>query len=236
MANADVERYQNCAFFDVDETIITFKSMFVFHEFMCEHSGLLGRLLGGARHRRFMREVHRHLSEGQPREFINRLYYQQFQGRRQSDVTALIEQFYRWLHGTGRRVYNENTLNIIRDHKNNGVAVVLVSGSFIELLQPIADFLGADRILATRMEVVRGVYTGEILPPQMIGAGKASSVRNFLSAEAAASATSWAYGDHHSDIGMLEQVDHPNIVSTDPELIALAVQRGWGVVSPNPVS
>lgn len=220
------------AFFDVDETVVRFKSMFSFSEFWHRHVGPFAGLAGGWRHRRFLAYMKRQLELGRPREFINAAYYRGFAGRRPEVVGALVG---RWFEAVARMpggIYIPRTLEIIREHQRAGTRIAFVSGSFMELLKPIADDVGADRVLATRLEVAGGRYTGNIVPPQMIGAGKAAAVRGMLEREGIDPARAWAYGDHISDLAMLEQVGHPYIVSNDPQMVAISAERGWGLVNP----
>lgn len=220
------------AFFDVDETVIRFKSMFLFNEYYCKNVGVLPSLFGGLRHRIFMRLIQSYWRDGRSREFINALYYHRFKGRKRSTVRELSWRWYNAMRNEHQSIYNPAALNIIRRHQENRTKIVLVSGSFEELLEPIAEELGVDRVLATQLEVSRGRYTGKIVPPQMIGAGKALAVRTLLAAEGANRADAWAYGDHTSDIAMLEEVDHPTIVSSDKRMIEIAMERGWPIVDP----
>lgn len=224
--------YKKFAFFDVDETVVRFKTMFEFQRYYFSKTGLLPGVTGDYRYRKFVSEIDRHLRNGKPREFINTLYYKGFRGRKQSSVCELVRQWREDLKKSSEPIFVPATLDIIRRHQKEGTKIVLVSGSFIELLEPLAEELGAFKILATRLEVKNGRYTGNILPPQMIGAGKALALRRLLEEEGVSRSDAWAYGDHSSDVAMLEEVDHPAIVSRDPDMMALAANRGWELVDP----
>lgn len=221
------------AFFDVDETIIRFKSMFLFDQFYCMNAGFMPHLFGAGRHQALVSTVQDHLKAGRSREFINSLYYRNFKGRRQSTVRDLVARFYGWVaEKQGASIYFPAVRAIVDQHRQEGTRIVLVSGSFIDLLTPLAEELGVYRVLATTLEVQDDTYTGNIVPPQMIGVGKALAVRTLLAEEGASRAQAWAYGDHVSDVAMLEEVDNPIIVSRDPQMISLAAERGWGLVDP----
>lgn len=92
--------------------------------------------------------------------------------------------------------------------------------------------LGVRHILATRLEVREGRYTGEILPPQTIGAGKAQAVDTFLRARDCSPEWCYAYGDDVSDLPMLEAVGQPTVVSGGRKLKANARTMGWRVITP----
>ncbi|MGG7576146.1 HAD family hydrolase, partial [Streptomyces sirii] len=77
-------------------------------------------------------------------------------------------------------------------HRSQGLATVLVSGSFTACLGPIADHVGADRILCADLEVTDGRYTGEVLTT-MIGPAKAEHARTLLTTH------NWPPADCYAD-------------------------------------
>jgi phosphoserine phosphatase len=99
-----------------------------------------------------------------------------------------------------------------------------------EILEPLARELGVVHCLATRLEEHEGRYTGEIEGLQMIGQGKADAVRAFLATRGARAAECFAYGDHHTDVPMLEAVGHPVAVIGDPRLAEHARRERWEVL------
>ena len=58
-------------------------------------------------------------------------------------------------------VYDE-AVSLIEDHHLAGRDVIIVSTSGSEVVEPIGEMLGADKVVATRMEVADGKYTGGI--------------------------------------------------------------------------
>ncbi len=58
-------------------------------------------------------------------------------------------------------VYDE-AVTLIEEHRLAGRDIVIVSASGAEVVEPIGQLLGADRVIATRMEIVDGKYTGNI--------------------------------------------------------------------------
>ena len=58
-------------------------------------------------------------------------------------------------------VYDE-AVSLIEEHHAAGRDVVIVSTSGAEVVEPIGEMLGADHVIATRMAVEDGRYTGEI--------------------------------------------------------------------------
>jgi HAD superfamily hydrolase (TIGR01490 family) len=121
-------------------------------------------------------------------------------------------------------------VSALRAHRAAGDAVVLVSGSFLPCLAPVADDLGVTRVLCTQVTVAPlGTLTGAVEAP-MIGRAKADAVRATIAGLGLSAAACWAYGDHASDLEMLRAVGHPSVVGDDPVLIGQAREHGWPVL------
>jgi len=88
-------------------------------------------------------------------------------------------------------------------HKAAGRDVVIVSTSGEEVVAPIGAMLGADEVVATRMVVADGKYTGEI-ELYAFGPEKASAVLRLAEERGYDLAGSYAYSDSVTDAPMLE--------------------------------
>ena len=125
-------------------------------------------------------------------------------------------------------VYAE-ALDLIEGHRRAGHDVVVVSASISEMVTPIARLVGADRAVATRMEVGDdGLFTGRITR-SMLHSEKVVALREDASAHGIDPARCWAYSDSISDEPMLSAVGHPVAVNPDRDLRRLAQERGWPV-------
>ncbi|WP_024285847.1 HAD family phosphatase [Cellulomonas sp. KRMCY2] len=122
-------------------------------------------------------------------------------------------------------VYAE-AVALIDEHHAAGRDVVIVSASGAEVVEPIAALLGADHVIATRMEIVDGRYTGEIAF-YAYGENKATAVRELAEQQGYDLAESYAYSDSGTDLPMLETVGHATVVNPDRALRRLAVEHGW---------
>ncbi|MCF8115075.1 MAG: HAD-IB family hydrolase [Desulfarculaceae bacterium] len=118
----------------------------------------------------------------------------------------------------------------VADHRAKGHLVVLLSGT----LEPLADQLklelGADLALAARLEVKQGTFSGELDGQRPYGQEKARLVRRLCQTHGIDLASSYAYGDHHSDYPLLSMVGHPHAVNPDHGLKAKAKERGWPIL------
>ena len=129
-------------------------------------------------------------------------------------------------------VYDE-AVSLIEEHHLAGRDVVIVSASGAEVVEPIGEMLGADRVVATRMQVVDGRYTGEI-DYYAYGENKAAAMRRLAEEHDYDLARSYAYSDSITDLPMLEAVGHPYAVNPDRELRRQAAARGWPVLRVHP--
>ncbi|WP_042383065.1 HAD family hydrolase [Streptacidiphilus melanogenes] len=202
-------------FSDVDETLIDCKSMFDFLDFY------LGERYGpqGVRRARAVRaDLTAAASAGVPREQANRSYYRAWAGE---PAELVGESGRRWFaeRARGAGFYIAATRNALSGHRAAGDRLVLVSGSFPAVVEPIARDVGAAQALCSRPEVRAGVFTGELVGDPVIGEEKRRAVRAVLDAQPQVDpADCYGYGDHVSDLPMLGEVGHPVLVGA-PELL-----------------
>jgi HAD superfamily hydrolase (TIGR01490 family) len=211
------------AFFDVDETLLATKSMFDFLRFRRsaeEHRRATDRLGSMAR-------------AGVDRVEINRAYYRLWAGE---DWAGLMDRGRAWYAEirSGARIgppFIASTFAALGGHREAGHLIALMSGSFLPCLRPLADDLGVEIVLCTHPEVdSSGRLTGNVRHP-MIGRSKGVVVHATARRRQANLTDCHAYADHASDLAMLRCVGHPNVVGTDPVLLAAARAGGWPVLS-----
>lgn len=117
-------------------------------------------------------------------------------------------------------------LDLVAEHHAAGHDVVVVSASSAELVEPIAKLIGADEVIASRMAVADGRYTGEI-EFYAYGPAKARAMRDLALRRGYDLAASSAYTDSGTDAPMLRAVGHGYVVNPDRTLRRLAEQEGW---------
>ncbi|MEU6084042.1 HAD-IB family hydrolase [Streptomyces sp. NPDC047108] len=208
------------AFFDVDETLITRKSML---SFLRAYYGWIG--CPEAEAEEAVSALKDTAAGPGGRAASNRAYYRLFAGQRVADVAAAGQ---RWFDDGLRAggLFHQPVLRALRRHRANGDLIVLVSGSFSACLDPVAGHVDADVALGTVPETSGGRYTGEVRQVR-IGAGKAAAVTEVLRDRGLRAGECHAYGDHASDLDLLSQVGHPVVVGEDPTLLERARVKGW---------
>ncbi|HBR1220394.1 HAD-IB family hydrolase [Klebsiella quasipneumoniae subsp. similipneumoniae] len=209
------------AFFDVDETLITGKSMFLFLHRYAEEYPLQCGLTAAA----IVRQLQALSEAGQPREAINRYYYSLFRHESRPRVRAVAERLYR----EGGYGFHHEVVARLRQHQARGDDVVFVSGSMTDILWPAMAALGVEHALCSEPVVVDDSYTGELWRTA-IGEHKATHAQCYAQKQGQPLAACYAFGDHISDLPLLTVVGHPCAVNPCPGLLAEAQRRGWPVL------
>ncbi|MDN4478604.1 HAD family hydrolase [Demequina sp. SYSU T00039] len=221
----DEPRRRSAAFFDLDKTIIAKSSSMAFSRSFLE-GGLLTRTkalrtayaqflfeVGGADERQTARL----------RDALSELVA----GWEVAHVQAIVAET---IHDHIDPIVYQEALELIRRHQMNGRDVIIVSASASLVVEPIAELLGADAVIASRMEARDGVLTGEI-SFYAYGAAKAEAIVELANARGYDLDGSYAYSDSITDAPMLDAVGHGFAVNPDRSMRREAHRRGWGVLT-----
>ncbi|CAB4752036.1 unannotated protein [freshwater metagenome] len=100
-------------------------------------------------------------------------------------------------------VFTPGAATLCRTLRRLGFHVALVSGGFLEVVEPLANELGIDEVRANRLEVVDGVLTGKLIGPIIDRIAKASALRDFAEKYKVPMSRTIAVGDGANDLDML---------------------------------
>ena len=215
---------REAAFFDLDKTIIAKSSTLAFSK-PFQAGGLITRkamlrsvytqfvyVLGGADHDQMekMRQMLSELVTGW-------------------DVATVREIVADTLHNVVDPLVYDEAVQLIEQHHAEGRDVVIVSASGSEVVEPIGELLGADHVIATRMEEAEGRYTGQI-GFYAYAEGKAEAIRTLAARRGYDLARCYAYSDSVTDVPMLAAVGHPYAVNPDKDLRRTARERDWPIL------
>jgi len=84
-----------------------------------------------------------------------------------------------------------------------GHSVALVSGGFIDIIEPMIQSLSIKYYKANTLEIVDGFLTGGLLGPIIDRAAKASALREFATSSGVAMENTVAIGDGANDLDMM---------------------------------
>lgn len=216
---------RTAAFFDLDKTIIAKSSVLAFSK-PFQAGGLISRravlrsayaqfvfMVGGADHDQVEKM----------RQFMSQLVAGW-------DVATVREIVAETLHNVMDPLVYDEAVNLIEAHHLAGRDVVIVSTSGSEVVEPIGAMLGADRVIATRLKIVDGRYTGEI-DYYAYAEEKANAIRALAEEQGYDLAECYGYSDSITDLPMLEAVGYPHVVNPDKELRRIAASNDWPVLT-----
>jgi HAD superfamily hydrolase (TIGR01490 family) len=213
------------AFFDLDKTIIAKSSTLAFGRSFY-NGGLINR-------RTVLRTAYAqfvYLAGGADHDQMERM--RQFLSAMATgwDVEQVKEIVGETLHDLIDPLIYSEAAALIAEHKAAGRDVVIVSTSGSEVVEPIAEMLGADLAIGTRMAVGEdGKYSGEI-EFYAYAENKAKAIVELAAERGYDLSRSFAYSDSATDVPMLEAVGHPYAVNPDRTLRKEATAREWPIL------
>ncbi|WP_250461136.1 HAD family hydrolase [Microbulbifer litoralis] len=213
------------AIFDLDNTLIGGDSDHAWGEFLVEREHV----------------------DGERYRSANDRFYRDYQSG-ELDIFAYLEfaleplaQLSRGQLGNLQRAFMEEVISeiwlpqaeaLIDRHRREGHHIMIITATNRFVVEPIAERLGVDTLLATEPEEVEGRFTGRVAGEPCFQGGKVLRLHQWLAHNPAYSAAEkWFYSDSINDLPLLREVEHPVAVDPDPRLQAEAESRGWPVIS-----
>ena len=211
------------AFFDLDKTLISRSSTLAFSRPFYRH-GLISRgtMIRGT----FAQAVFKRAGAGQVR--MERIRSQVSRLCRGWPAEAVREIVRTNLDAIIVPLLYEEARTLVAGHRAAGRDVIVISASGHEVVDPIAELLGADIVIATQMVIADGQYTGDVAF-YAFGEAKATKMRELAADRGYDLADCYAYSDSITDLPMLAAVGHPTAVNPDRALRREAERRGWPI-------
>jgi len=209
------------AFFDMDKTLIAENSgsLYMRHRRQLGEVGNVELLKGLASYLQYkvgMLDIQSWTRE-MTREFAGQ------------DERTLEAQARNWVHAMVVQTIYPEARELVDAHREQGHVVAIVSGATIFVVRPIAQQLGIDHMLYTRLEVDDGCLTGRVIEPICFEEGKIFWLQQFIEEQGISLAKSWFYTDSVTDLPLLDLVGHPVVTNPDPMLYRMARRRRWPV-------
>ena len=150
----------------------------------------------------------------------------QFRGQSEAELEVEAKAWFEEL--VAQTIYPEAE-ELVRKHEADGHVVAIVSGATKFVVRPLAQRLGIEHLLYTRLEVEDGRFTGRVIEPICFEEGKIYWLQQFIEEHGIDLAKSWFYTDSITDLPLLDLVGHPVATNPDPLLYRAAVRRRWPV-------
>ncbi len=143
--------------------------------------------------------------------------------------TDMVAKCATWYRDEVRHTIARDAERAIARHRAAGERVVLLTSATPYIASPLAETLGLDDFICSRLEVVGGLFTGRVVKPLCYGPGKVRLAETWARERAVDIAAASFYTDSYTDLPMLERVGRPVAVNPDPRLLREARRRGWPV-------
>lgn len=121
---------------------------------------------------------------------------------------------------------------LVHRHLEADELVVMTTATNRFITELTAMYFGVEHLVATEPETDGETFTGRTKGVLNMRGGKVERLHDWLRARGLAleSFRTTAYSDSINDLPLLEAVAHPVAVDPDPQLSAVASERGWPVL------
>lgn len=120
---------------------------------------------------------------------------------------------------------------LISELKAQGKIIILATSSMETVIKPLADYLGADAVIATKFEYKDGKCTGQFQGKVAFREVKRIRVLDYLREHDLSPADSSFYSDSIHDYPLFKEVGNPVAVNPDIRLRHLARKNNWKILN-----
>jgi len=120
---------------------------------------------------------------------------------------------------------------VMDKHRAEGTKLVLATTTPTVFVQPFADRIGFDAVLATEWSHDGKAFDGTTVGPFVWGPKKRDAIVDWAKANKVSLKDSYGYSDSYFDAPMLDAVGHAVAVNPDARLTAIAALQGWEIRS-----
>lgn len=148
-------------------------------------------------------------------------------GMRGRDEARFVDEVRAWVESDVMPHIAERARAEVARRRRAGYECVVLTSSTPYSADPLARALEINHVLASRLEVAAGRFTGEYVTPLCYGVGKVVLAERWAREHDVDLGYSAFYTDSISDLPMLERVGEPVAVNPDPRLWWVARRRRW---------
>ncbi|MDD3118451.1 MAG: HAD family phosphatase [Victivallales bacterium] len=154
----------------------------------------------------------------------------EFIGRTPAEMAPLLERHFELY--SRPKIYPA-ARELVAQCRSTGGKVVVLTSTNRSIAAPLGRYLAMDDVLACRLEVRDGCYTGRLADEYSGGPGKVNYATAYCRRHGYELAQTAYFGDGIYDRYILEAVGFPTAVNPVPALRELATQRGWNIIDFN---
>lgn len=212
------------AIFDLDETLISGDSDFLWGEFIVE-KGIVDK----ASHQ----EQNRHFYEQYKQGKLDVNAYLRFACSvlANNSMDSLVEFREEFIDTRIKPLVLPEAVKIVNSHRSSHDHILIITSTIEFITRPIGKLFGVNDLIAPVPEQKEGRYTGRIVGTPSFGQGKVDCLKHWLNNKRFSTQGSFFYSDSINDLPLLEFVDHPRVVDPDDLLRQVAISRSWPIIS-----
>lgn len=207
---------KSCAIFDLDGTLISKSSEKIFLRHLINHGEMpISNLIAWTSNLFKVRSYTEAKS-----------YKIHLRGLEEQNLNQLARECF---DKTLRDYIAPSISTLINSHRDDGRTVIIMSGSLSFLVELFHEHFETDIMVADQLEVEDGKFTGNRVGIRPYAENKAALARELATEHGFDLNSSYAYGNHHSDVYKLELFGNPVAVNPDRELRRIATERNWQI-------
>ncbi len=217
----------NLALFDLDMTLLNVDSDHSWGQFIVNKGLVDPQVYADANDKFYQDYIAGTLDAVEYNEFVAAFLHTQAM----ADLHAYREEYLNtWIRPNMRTKGIEQ----IKQHKDAGDVVVVISATNDFVVVPIAGLFGVDaaHTLATRLEIIDNHYTGKVADRPNFKDGKIYHLTNLIKAYQDKGVTFdklIAYSDSKNDLPLLNYADEAVCITPDAILRSEAKKNGWRI-------
>jgi len=214
--------FKHIAFYDLDHTILDGNSATHLVQEAHKRGVMSERQF---RHAVWLSILYK-LNIGDPTRMINRML-SWLKGVKEESIMQLSKEIF---EGLIKETIRPAIVETIREHREKGRAVVLLSSASTPICRPVSNHLELDDIICTRLESENGILTGRTRGKLVYAAEKKVRMLDYCIEKGCDPKDAWYYGDSYTDKYVMEAVGHPVAVSPDIRLLKIARRKHWPIL------
>ena len=156
------------------------------------------------------------------------LYGETMKNKNVKEVEDLAKKFF----DAFKKGIRKESIDLIKHFKKKGYKIYAVTASPSPVVEYVLEHLGIDNFYSTKLEIINGKYTGDILSNMhLTKEGKLDIVRSLIINEGINTSESFALGDTLHDLPLLESVAYPIALNPKGKLIKYASENDISVAT-----
>lgn len=151
---------------------------------------------------------------------------QTFKGLTRAEVTQIYQDS---IANEFQNILRQDVVEQLQMHKKQGATVILVSGIFEDFVQMLAEHIGIDGAIGTKIEYENDVVAGSLYGKPCVGMNKIEYIKQYMSDNHpnVDMQDCYGYADSYSDRALLSAVGHGIATYPDDDMREIAIASGW---------